>query len=179
MNELIPMERIENKIFFIRGHKVMLDWHLAELYGVTTKALKQAVRRNIDRFPEDFMFKITLEEVSSLRSQIVTLENKAAFRGSKRGKHSKYLSYVFTENGVAMLSSVLRSNYAIKVNIQIIRAFTRLRQVLASHKELLDKFKELKQEVGQHGYQITAILEAIRKMVEPEKRQIKRFGFRP
>ncbi len=111
MKDIIPVENITSKIFMIRGFKVMLDRDLAELYGVETRVLKQAVRRNIKRFPEDFMFELTFKEESSLRSQIVTLEGK--------GKHSKYLSMAFTEQGVAMLSSVLKSDRAIQVNIQI------------------------------------------------------------
>ena len=110
MTDLIPVESITDKISMIRGHKVMIDRHLAELYGVETKQLKRAVRRNIDRFPTDFMFELTNEEYNSLRSQIGTLE---------RGKHSKYSLMVFTEQGVAMLSSVLNSKRAIQVNIQI------------------------------------------------------------
>ena len=111
MTDLIPVENISSKIFIIRGQKVMLDKDLAELYGIETRVLKQAVRRNIKRFPEDFMFQLTFKEESSLRSQIVILEGK--------GKHSKYLSMAFTEQGVAMLSSVLKSDRAIQVNIQI------------------------------------------------------------
>ena len=111
MKDLIAAESITSHIYFIRGMKVMLDRDLAELYGVETKVLKQAVRRNIKRFPEDFMFELTLKEESSLRSQIVTL--------GRKGKHSKYLSMAFTEQGVAMLSSVLKSDRAIQVNIQI------------------------------------------------------------
>ena len=108
---MLPVENITSKIYFIRDHKVMLDRDLAELYGVKTKVLKQAVRRNIKRFPEDFMFELTFKEESFLRSQFVTLEGK--------GKHSKYLSMAFTEQSVAMLSSVLKSDRAIQVNIQI------------------------------------------------------------
>ena len=122
MDTTVPVERITSKIYLIRGMKVMLDRDLAELYGVETKVLKQAVRRNIKRFPEDFMFELTKSEEKSLRSQIVTL---------KRGQHAKYLPFAFTEQGVAMLSSVLNSERAIEVNIQIMRAFTQLRQMLA------------------------------------------------
>ncbi len=111
---IIPLEVIERKIYLIRGHKVMLDSDLAELYGVPVKVLNQAVRRNISRFPEDFMFQLTKEEYDSLRSQFVTLN-------TGRGKHRKYLPYVFTEQGVAMLSSVLRSERAIQVNIAIMK----------------------------------------------------------
>ena len=124
---LIPQEHIENRIFFIREQKVMLDRDLAILYDVETKALNQAVKRNVKRFPSDFMFQLTREEATSLRSHFVTL---------KRGRHSKYAPYAFTEHGILMLSSVLNSQRAIQVNIQIMRTFTKLREMLASHVEL-------------------------------------------
>jgi len=126
--EIVALERVESKIYSIREQKVMLDRDLAELYGVETKVLNQGVKRNIRRFPEDFMFQLTKDEYDSLRSQIVTLEG--------RGKHSKYLPYAFTENGVAMLSSVLNSERAIQVNIQIMRVFTKLRSMLREYEEL-------------------------------------------
>ena len=116
MTKIVPIESIVNKIIFLRGEKVLLDRDLAKLYGVETKVVKQAVRRNIKRFPSDFMFELTKEENLSLRSQNVTL---------KRGRHSKYLPFAFTEQGVAMLSTVLNSERAIEVNIQIIRIFTK------------------------------------------------------
>ncbi|MGK9127156.1 ORF6N domain-containing protein [Olivibacter sp. SA151] len=125
---IIPEELVMNQIYYIREQKVMLDRDLAELYGVETKVLNQAVRRNIDRFPEDFMFELSPNEYESLRSQFVTLKT--------RGAHSKYLPHVFTEQGVAMLSSVLNSKLAIQVNIQIIRVFTKLRQALADNTDL-------------------------------------------
>lgn len=125
---IIPEEVVMNQIYYIRDQKVMLDRDLADLYGVETKVLNQAVRRNIDRFPEDFMFELSLKEYESLRSQIVTLKT--------RGAHSKYLPHVFTEQGVAMLSSVLNSKLAIQVNIQIIRVFTKLRQALSDNTDL-------------------------------------------
>ena len=135
MSDIVPQEIIETKIVFIRGKKVMLDKNLAQLYGVETRALNQAVRRNIARFPEDFMFQLTKEEAEELlRSQFVTL---------KRGQHYKYLPFAFTENGVAMLSSVLNSERAIKVNIQIMRTFTRLREMLMTHKDLKEKIEAM------------------------------------
>lgn len=124
-NELLS---IENKIYEIRGIKVMLDFDLAELYGIENRRLKEQVRRNRERFPEDFMFELTSEEYSLLRSQIATLENQG------RGKHAKYPPFAFTENGVAMLSSVLKSPLAIQVNINIMRAFTRMRQLIVEYK---------------------------------------------
>ena len=120
---LVPVEIIQNKIYLIRGHKVILDKDLAELYNVSTKQLKQQVHRNLKRFPIDFMFELTWKETESLRSQFVTL---------KRGEHIKYLPYAFTEQGVAMLSSVLNSDRAIEVNIQIMRVFTKLREMMIS-----------------------------------------------
>jgi hypothetical protein len=128
MKVIISLEKIENKIYTIRNQKVMLDRDLAVLYGVQTKVLNQGVKRNITRFPEDFMFQLTKDEYHSLRSQIVTLEG--------RGKYPKYLPYAFTENGVAMLSSVLNSERAIQVNIQIMRVFTKLRGMLREYEEL-------------------------------------------
>ena len=123
---LIPVERIERQILLLRGQKVLLDFQLAGLYGVETKALNQAVKRNLERFPEDFMFILSKEEFGSLRSQIVTL---------KRGEHSKYLSFAFTEQGVAMLSGILNSDRAIQVNIAIMRAFVQRKRFLESSKD--------------------------------------------
>lgn len=120
---------IQNKIYEIRGTKVMLDFDLADMYGIETKVLKQSVRRNSERFPSDFMFELTREEYNSLRSQFVTLENQG------KGKHSKYLPFVFSEQGVAMLSSVLNSKQAIEININIMRAFVAIRNVLIAAKE--------------------------------------------
>ena len=154
----IPMERIEQTIFFIRGQKVILDADIALLYGVPTKALKQAVKRNIARFPEDFMFQLNAEEASnifSIRSQHVTLE---------KSKHFKYLPYAFTEHGVAMLSSVLRSDRAIQVNIEIMRAFAKLRQMLSSHADLSRRLDALEKK---YDHQFKIVFDAIRKLMEP------------
>lgn len=126
MTDLVPMESITGKILLLRGMKIMLYRDLAELYKVETRALKQAVRRNIRRFPEDFMFELSRDEDRALRSHNVTL---------KRGGHAKYPPMAFTKQGVAMLSSVLNSELAIQVNIQIMRAFTRLRKMLATHED--------------------------------------------
>ena len=152
----------------------MLDRDLAKLYGVAAKVLNQAVKRNIKRFPEDFMFQLTWEEIESLRSQFVTL-NKSKPRGSRRGKHIKYLPHVFTEHGVAMLSSVLNSERAIQVNIMIMRAFTKLREILLTHKDLAIKLEALERKYADHDKKIQEIFEAIRQlMVLPEdsKRKI-------
>ena len=132
----MELEVIQNKIYEIRGCKVMLDFDLALLYSVETRVLKQAVRRNDNRFPSDFMFELTIEEVNSLRSQIVTLKKG-------RGQHSKYLPYAFTEQGVAMLTSVLNSEKAIEINISIIRAFVIFRQFSLTYNELKDRIVEI------------------------------------
>jgi hypothetical protein len=168
MNNLIPEERIESKIFVIRGQKVMLDIDLAALYEVSTKAFNQAVKRNKERFTNDFMFQLTWTEVECLRSQIVTLKKS---KQSKRGTHVKYLPYAFSENGVAMLSSVLRSKWAIEVNIQIMRAF------IARNKDLTYLFKELKQKVNQHDVEIGLIIKAIEKMIATERKPKGKIGF--
>ena len=176
MKNLVPAERIESKIYLIRGKKVMLDRDLAELYKVKTFVLNQAVKRNIERFPEDFMFQLTKEELKFLRSQFVILKNNG-YKTSKRGKHTKYLPYAFTEQGIAMLSSVLRSRRAIQVNIAIMRTFVRLKQVLSTHKELAKKLKELEQKTDKHDMEIQAIFEAIRKLMTPPKKTKRKIGF--
>jgi len=166
MSNIIPQEVIENKIIFIRGKKVMLDKDLAQLYGVETKALNRAVKRNLDRFPDDFMFQLSKEEYDELlRYQFGTL---------KRGQHSKYLPFAFTENGVAMLSSVLNSDRAIKVNIQIMRTFTRLREMLMTHKDLKDKIEAMEKK---YDYQFKIVFDAIKELLEPPVKAKKKIGF--
>ncbi|MBU0630879.1 MAG: ORF6N domain-containing protein [Candidatus Margulisbacteria bacterium] len=164
----MPIGRIENKIFIIRGQKVMMASDLAALYKVKTKNLNKAVSRNKERFPNDFMFQLNEEEYNRLRFQSGTL---------KRGAHSKYLPYVFTEQGVAMLSSVLRSDRAIQVNILIMRAFVKIKEALATHKEVSRKLSELEARVGKHDSEIGQIFDAIRKMVEPDDKPKKTIGF--
>jgi phage regulator Rha-like protein len=162
---IIPHEKIESRIFLIRGHRVMLDADLASLYEVPTKVLIQAVKRNVARFPSDFMYQLTDKEFTDLRSQIVTSN-----RGGRR-----YLPYAFTEQGVAMLSSVLNSERAIQVNVQIIRAFTRLREMLLTHAELRQKIEEMEKKYDQ---QFQVVFEAIRQLLEsPEAKPKKRIGF--
>jgi phage regulator Rha-like protein len=167
---MIPTERIERSILLIRGHKVMLDEDLAKLYGVSPKRLNEAVRRNIKRFPSDFMFQLTWDENDSLRSQFATLK-----RG--RGRHRKYLPYAFTEQGVAMLSSILNSDRAIEVNIEIMRAFVRLRRILSSHKELARKLEDLERRIGAHDQQIQAVFQAIRQLMAPPATKKRKIGF--
>jgi len=166
----ISIERIEQAIFLIRGQKVLLDADLAQLYGVETKILNKAVKRNLDRFPDDFMFQLTAEESKNLRFQIGTSKKQ---RGGRR-----YLPYAFTEQGVSMLSSVLRSKRAIEVNIVIMRAFVQLRKMMESHKELRQKLADLEQHLENHDEQIQAIFEAIRQlMIPPDKKDKKKIGF--
>jgi hypothetical protein len=167
-NDAASIEVIHRRIMGIRGDRVMLDLHLAALYGVETRQLKRAVRRNIHRFPPDFMFELTREEYNSLRSQIGTI---------KRGEHSKYLPMAFTEQGVAMLSSVLNSRRAIEVNILIMRAFVRLRGMMASQKEVARKLAELEKHLQDHDEQIQAIFTAIRQLMAPKEAPKKRIGF--
>lgn len=158
MDRKVPVELIAAKIFEIRGKKVMLDKDLAVLYGVPTKRLNEQVRRNIRRFPEDFMFQLSWEELDS-RSQFATM---------KRGKNIKYLPCVFTEQGVAMLSSVLNSERAIQVNILIMRAFTRLKELLLTHKELALKIEKLESKYVEHDDKIQAIFDAIKQLLQPQ-----------
>ena len=168
---LIPAEVIENRILLLRGHKVMLDSDLSTLYGVETRTLIQAVKRNLYRFPADFIFKLNNQELMALRSQIV-ISN--AGRGGRR-----YTPYAFTEYGVAMLSSVLNSKRAIKVNIEIMRAFVRLRQVVGSQKVLAKKMEELESKVGKHDKAINALFETIYEMMNPIVEEKPKIGFNP
>ena len=154
---LVPAEVIEQRILLVRGHKVMLDSHLAELYGVETFNLNKAVKRNLDRFPEDFMFQLTKEEADALRFQIGM--SKPSGRGGRR-----YLPYAFTEQGVAMLSSVLNSARAVQVNIAIMRTFVRLRYILATHKELAAKLEAMEKK---YDKQFRVVFEILRELTEP------------
>lgn len=166
MTALVPVEIITNKIYLIRGAKVMLDRDLAELYGVGTKVLKQAVRRNIKRFPDDFMFEMTQTEFANWRSQFVT---------SKSDKIGlRYKPMVFTEQGVAMLSSVLKSDRAIQVNIQIVRVFTKLRQVVLDNEDLS---KELEQMRKQTDERFQIVFETLDQLLSPENKPKKKIGF--
>ena len=155
---LIPVEQIEHAILLLRGQKVMPDRDLAALYGVTTGNLNKAVRRNLDRFPTDFMFQLSSEEAAALSFQFGSL---------KRGYHFKYLPCAFTEQGVAMLSSVLRSKQAVQVNVAIMRAFVRLREALALHKDLARKLADLEQKIEGHDTAIHSLFEAIRQLMAP------------
>ena len=168
-HSLVPAERIERRILLIRGQKVMLDADLAQLYGVQTRVLVQAVNRNRNRFPDDFMSQLSAVEFSTLRSQGV-ISNWG--RGGRR-----YLPYVFTEHGVAMLSSVLRSERAVQVNIEIMRAFVRIREMVAAHQDLARRLEELEQK---YDAQFKVVFDAIRELMEPPQKQPKgRIGFDP
>lgn len=165
MSTLIPLEQIERKIFLIRSQKVMLDSDLAKLYGVSTKVLNQAVKRNKTRFPRDFMRKLSDAEATILRSQIVTSKG----RGGRQ-----YRPHVFTEQGVAMLSSVIHSERAIQVNIMIMRAFVRLREMIASHKDLARHLAELEKK---YDTQFKVVFDAIRQLMKPQASKPRRIGF--
>ncbi|MBU0549516.1 MAG: ORF6N domain-containing protein [Candidatus Omnitrophica bacterium] len=168
MSGKVSIEIIATKILEIRGKKVMLDKELAQLYGVATRDLNKAVKRNIKRFPEDFMYQLTKEEIANLKFHFGT----SSWGGTRK------LPFVFTEQGVAMLSSVLNSERAIKVNIQIMRAFVKLKELLLTHKDLAIKLKELEKKYINHDKKITMIFEAIKQLLQPEPaKQKKRIGF--
>lgn len=180
MPNRIAVEVIATRILELRGKKVMLDRDLAKLYGVNTKRLNEQVRRNTKRFPEDFMFQLSWEEIEFLRSHFATL-NSTSSTASRRGKHIKYLPYAFTEQGVSMLSSVLNSERAIQVNILIMRAFTKLREILMTHKELATKIELLENKYAEHDQTIKEIFEAIKKLLASPAEPVKEkriIGFR-
>jgi len=164
MKALVPIEVIEKKILLIGGQKMMLDSDLAALYGVETKMLVRAVKRNLERFPDDFMVQLTKEEFDNLRCHF----------GTSRLGGRRYLPYAFTENGVAMLSSILNSPKAIQVNIQIMRTFTRLREMIASHKDLARKLAELEKK---YDGQFQIVFEAIRQLIEVEEKPKRKIGY--
>jgi hypothetical protein len=175
----LPAERVETRILTIRGHRVMIDADLAELYGVPTKALNQAVKRNADRFPEDFMFRLTTEEADSLRSQPVTLEAnlKSQSVTSRWGGRRRSTPNAFTEQGVAMLSSVLQSPRAVQVNISIMRAFVAIRRAAASHAALSRRLDELERKHGVHDEKLKIVFRAIRELMESPKKARRKIGF--
>jgi phage regulator Rha-like protein len=172
--QLVPVEVVERKIYLIRGSKVMLDSDLAELYEVPTKVLNQAVRRNLDRFPADFMFQLNGEELENLRSHSATsnteepqdLRSQFVTSSASRGGR-RYSPYAFTEHGVAMLSSVLTSKRAVALNILIIRAFVRLREYLATHQDLARKLEDVERTQQEQGAHIQQIYDYIQRLVEP------------
>jgi ORF6N domain len=162
-------EKVVNKIYLIRDKKVMLDFDLAELYGVETKQLKRQVKRNPERFPKDFMFTLTNKEFENLRSQI----------GASSWGGTRYMPMAFTEQGVSMLSSVLNSPTAIEVNIQIIRIFTKMKEMLLTHKDILLKMQKVETKLTGHDEDIKLIFEYLKKLLNPPQLQRKRIGFKP
>jgi hypothetical protein len=164
INKLVPVERIESRILLIRSQKVMMDSDLAEIYGVPTKTLNQAVKRNIERFPEDFMFQLSEKEFDILRSQFVT---------AKFAKRRSF-PFVFTEHGAIMLASVINTTTAIYASIQVVRVFIRLRGILATNKELARKLDAMEKK---YDKQFAVVFEAIRKLMSPPDKETKRIGF--
>ena len=180
-NSLVPLRRIEQAILQIRGQRVMLSTDLAMLFGVQPKVLVQAVKRNIERFPDDFMFQLTEDEWRILKSQFVTssLTAPVGLRSQsvtlKRGEHAKYPPYAFTEQGVAMLSSVLRSKRAVQVNVEMMRTFVRLRRILAENADMARRLDELEKK---YDVQFRVVFDAIRKLMQPsETTKKRRIGF--
>ncbi len=165
---IVADEAIANKIYLIRGQKVMLDFDLAELYKVETKQLKRAVKRNHLRFPKDFMFELNKKELKNLRCQFGTSSHGGV----------RYVPMAFTEQGVAMLSSILNSNRAVQVNIHIIRVFTRLREMLLTHKDILLKLNQLEQNVVRHDDDIKVIFEYLRELLSPKTEPMGKIGFK-
>ncbi len=187
ISEVIPAERIQGRIIVLRGVRVLLDSDLAELYEVPTKQLNQQVKRNADKFPEDFMFRLTAEEIEAVqrsrsqfvtlneqgdsRSQTATLKNVANLKSqnatSRRGQNIKYLPYAFTEHGAIQAANVLNSSAAVQMSVQVVRAFVSLRQLMVNHKALSSKLTQLENRLGEHDEQIAALLEAIRELAAP------------
>lgn len=168
--EIIPEENIGAKIYLIRGHKVMFDFDLANLYGVSTKVFNQSVKRNVERFPEDFMFQLNSEEAESLRSQIVT---------SKIGRGgSRYLPYAFTEYGVSMLSAVLKSEKAVLMSIFIVRAFIKMRELFATNKDLARRIDMLERTQGEQGKLIATVSSVVKQLIKEPVKEKEKIGFR-
>jgi hypothetical protein len=190
MGGLIPRDRIEQAILVIRGQRVILDSDLAKLYGVSTKALNQAVKRNADRFPGDFAFQLNAAEVGNLRSQVVTSSsgpvesiesnlNRSQFvTGSQKHRDPRFRPWAFTEHGAVMVASVLNSKRAVEVSIYEVRAFVKLREMLGTHKALAQKLDELERQVESHDSHIRSLFEAIRQLMEPARPKSRRIGFR-
>ena len=165
----LPDVYIVNKILLLKGQRVMLDSDLAELYDVPTKRINEAVRRNVERFPEDFMFQLTKEEYDSLRSQIATL---------KRGQHSKYLPNVFTEHGVLMLANVLKSERAIEMSVQIIRVFVQMRELALTHKDILVKVLKIEKKITEHDEELEMLFEAVKGLLNEPKKDREKIGYK-
>ncbi len=168
MSEIISLEGIQQKIFILRGHRVMIDADLAVLYGVTTKRLNEQVKRNLKRFPSDFMFQLNEKEIENLRSHFATT----------RWGGRRYLPYVFTEYGAIMLANVLNSTGAVEASIQVVRAFVKLRELLSTNKELAIKLKQLDGKIEKHDEEIRLIFKAIRKLIAPPEKKQSKIGFK-
>ena len=166
---LVPVERIERVILVLRGHKVLLDADLAALYGIKTRRLNEQVRRNIDRFPADFMFQLTPQEFVNLKSQFAT--SNSGWGGKRK------LPFAFTEHGALMAASVLNSPRAVEMSIFVIRAFVKLRNMLATHRQLATKFGELERKLATHDQQIVVLFDAIRSLMAPPPKPKRRIGF--
>jgi hypothetical protein len=166
----VPIEDIARTILVLRGHRVLLDAELAVLYGVTTKRFNEQVRRNRERFPADFMFQLTAEEHAGLRSQIATLK-------PGRGQHRKYLPYAFTEHGAIMAATILNSPRAVEMSVYVVRAFVKLRELLASNKSLAQKLEELERRLKNHDQAIASILSAIHQLMHPTASKRRPIGF--
>jgi hypothetical protein len=183
---IIPIPRIAQRIVFLRGERVLLDFDLAALYGVETRVLNQAVKRNAQRFPSDFMFQLSEQEMETVSQFVIPAEGPGKRGGrnssqsvmsSRKYRGKRYRAYAFTEQGVAMLSSVLKSDRAVKVNIAIMRAFVKLRETLETNRELARKFAELEKRVGKHDDEIDAIIDAIRQLMAPPVKPRREIGF--
>jgi hypothetical protein len=185
--EIISATRIAQSIYMLRGQKIMLDFDLAALYGVETRILNQAVKRNSSRFPADFMFQISTQEIEMISHFVISPEERRPGRNawnssqfvmsSRKHRGKRYRPYAFTEQGVAMLSSVLKSEPAVKVNIAIMRAFVKLHRTLETNRELARKFADLERRIGKHDEEIDAIIEAIRQLMAPPKKPLREIGF--
>jgi hypothetical protein len=185
--EIIPASRVAQAIRVLRGKNVLLDSDLALLYGVETRVLNQAVKRNADRFPSDFMFQLNDEEMEQLSQSAIPLwerptgkavsDSSQIVMSSRKHRGKRYRHYAFTKQRIAMLSSVLNSERAVRVNIAIMRTFVRLRQMLDTNRELAEKFAELERRVGKHDEEITAIIEAIRQLMAPPEKPRREIGF--
>jgi hypothetical protein len=167
--DVMPIEHITQSILVLRGHRVLLDTDLADLYDVSTKRFNEQIRRNRERFPEDFMFQLTTEELAALRSQIATL------KGGGRGQHRKYLPYAFTEHGTIMAATILNSPRAVQMSVYVVRAFVKLREVLASNEELAQKLELLERKLDTHDQLIVGILKSIHQLMNPT--QTRAIGF--
>jgi hypothetical protein len=167
---LIPVEHIAQSILILRGRRVLLDSELAVLYDVTTKRFNEQVKRNLTRFPADFMFQLSADEANALRSQFATLK-------PGRGRHRKYLPYAFTEHGAIMAATILNSSRAVEMSVHVVRAFVQLRDLLASNRQLAEKFAELERKVSSHDQVIVGILKAIRELMHPPLPKKRPIGF--